>query len=55
VSDWSECTIVLTTSLSCLKLILNEEGEELLCFDTGELDRAFDLDVHEKLLFEEVR
>ena len=54
MSDWSECTIVLTTSLSCLKLVLNEEGEELLCLDTGELDRAFDLDVHEKLLLEEV-
>ena len=54
MSDWSECTIILATSLSCFELILNEEGEELLCFDTSEFDRAFDFDVHEKLLFEEV-
>ena len=45
---------VSITLLSCLKLFLDEEGDELLCLDGCEFDRAFDLTIHEQLLPEEV-
>lgn len=55
VGDWCKRATVVARSLSLSELLLNEVRDQLLSLDGGELDRAFDFTVHEKLLLEEVR
>ena len=55
MGDRREDTRVSTTRLPFLELNLDEKGDELLCLDGCEFDRAFNLPIHEQLLLEKVR